>query len=193
MTAQLYQKLNKFKDSTLYFKKFLGFSNTKTDFADTFSIAYYTIGINYLQLGDLENSTLNLIKYIELNKDLNDKNRGFVATCNYLVASNNYEILEKAAKKIENDSSLKTNKEKIEKQAQLAKNSEPNIVPFLKQAIQINPDYEDNYKYLGNFYVLTKNYDGAIAQFNILIEKFSTSKNIDSYKSILDALNKKKK
>jgi tetratricopeptide (TPR) repeat protein len=191
MTAQLYQKLKKFKLSTEYFKKFLNFPNTKIDFADGYSLAYYSIGINYIQLADLQESNLNLNKFIELNSIITEKNKGLVATSNYLFATNNYETLEKLTKKIEEDSSIKTNKEKIRKQAEIAKTYRAKIVPKLEKAIELNPTYEDNYKYLGNFYVLTMEFEKAIAQFKILTEKFTTSQNLDSYKSILDALKKK--
>ena len=176
-----------YKKSNEYLLKFVKIPGVETDFAKFLSISHYLIGMNFAQLQDLKKSDEYLLKFLEINKE--DSSSQFVAVANFIIGSNNYELLEKEAKKIEDDASIKKVRDKKLKIAELAKEKK-NIEPYLKKAIEIKPDIEDAYKYLGNYYMRCQMKEEALKVYKLLAEKFPNSPQILAYKKIVEDIEK---
>jgi tetratricopeptide (TPR) repeat protein len=98
-------------------------------------------------------------------------------------------LLEKEAKKIEEDASIKKVRDKKIKIAELAKKTK-DIEPYLKKAIEIKPDIEDACKYLGNYYMRCQNKEEALKIYKLLVEKFPNSPQLSTYKKIVEDIEK---
>lgn len=190
--GRLAQQLNRFEESNGFFEQFLSLPDVETQYAQFYAPTFFSIAINHAQLKNYQKSNESIKKFLELNPTVTDQNKALVARANYYIGSNNFELLEAACEKIQQDQSIEKNKEKNEKMAALASEYEDRIVPYLKKAIELDPNFEDNYKFLGNFYARQLKTDAAIEQYERLIEKFPGSNNIDTYQKILETLKKTK-
>ena len=175
------------KKSNEYLLKFVKIPGVETDFAKFFSISHYLIGMNFAQLQDFKKSDECLLKFLEMNKE--DSSSQIVAIANFIIGSNNFELLEKEAKKIEEDASIKKVRDKKLKIAELAKEKKT-IEPYLKKAIEIKPDIEDAYKYLGNYYMRCQMKEEALKVYKLLNEKFPNSPQVLVYKKIVEDIEK---
>ncbi len=182
-----YFTIRKYKKSNEHLLKLVKMPGIETDSAKFFSIAHYLMGMNFVQLQDLKKSNEYLLKFLEMNKE--DSSSQFVAIANFIIGSNNYELLEKEAKKIEKDASIKNIRDKKIKIAELAKETK-DIEPYLKKAIDIKPDLEDACKYLGNYYMRCQSKEEALKIYKLLVEKFPNSPQISAYKKIVQDIEK---
>lgn len=183
-----YYAMKKYEKSNEYLLKLVKTPGVETDFAKFFSISHYLIGMNFVQAEDLKKSNEYLLKFLEMSKE--DSSSQFVAIANFIIGSNNYELLEKEAKKIKDDTSIKNIKDKRLKIAELAKENK-NIESYLKKAIEIKTDYEDIYIYLINYYIECMRKEEALKIYKMLAEKFPNSKNLPLYKKIIEKLDSK--
>jgi len=182
-----YYIIKKYEKSNEHLLKLVKMPGIETDFAKFFSIAHYLIGMNFVQMQNLEKSDEYLFKFLEMSKE--DSSSQFVAIANFIIGSNNYELLEKEAKKIEEDTSIKKVRDKKLKIAELAKEKK-NIDTYLKKAIEMKPDIEDAYKYLGNYYMRCQMKEEALKAYKLLVEKFPNSSQIVVYKKIVEDIEK---
>jgi len=183
-----YYAMKKYEKSNECLLKLIKIPGVETNFAENFSISHYYIGMSFFQLQDLKKSDEYFLKYLELNKE--NSTSQFVAGANFFIGSNNFELLEKEAKKIEEDTSIKNIRDKRLKIAELAKEKK-NIEPYLKKAIEIKPDYEDTYIYLINYYIRCTRKEEALKIYKMLAEKFPNSKNLPLYKKALEEIKSK--
>jgi tetratricopeptide (TPR) repeat protein len=149
-------------------------------------MSLYLLGVVNSQLKEFQISTEYLLKYLELT--MANPSDPFAPIANFLIGSNNFELLEKEVAPIKSD---KEEKQKATKIAALAKKHE-NIHAYLEKAIQLKPDLEPAYMQLGNYYYYCQDLEKAIRTYQALIEKFPTSPDTESYKKFLEGIEKQK-
>ena len=185
-----YYAMKKYEKSNEYLLKLIKVPGVEANFSENFSISHYYIGMSFFQLQDFKKSNEYFLKYLELNKE--NSTSQFVAGANFFIGSNNYELLEKEAKKIEEDVSIKEVIDKKTKIVELAKETK-DIEPYLKKSIEIKPDSEDAYIYLTNYYIKCMRNEEALKICKMLTEKFPNSKNLSLYKKIIEEIKSKQK
>ncbi|MEN8153765.1 MAG: tetratricopeptide repeat protein [Acidobacteriota bacterium] len=185
-----YFSLKELKNANEYLLKFVNSSTSKTDFPKFYSMATYLIGINYSQLNDTDSANKYLESYIELNKE-NPEDR-YVPFAKYIIGTNKFKVLEEKVNEIRkgsNKKNLKKIKQKIVKLATDSKGIEDNLL----FSIEKNPKLEGAFVMLGNFYYLKNDLTNSMKYYNLLIEKFPGSSDIEIYKVFLKDLKRQKK
>jgi tetratricopeptide (TPR) repeat protein len=150
-------------------------------------MSLYLLGVINNQLKEFPTSTQYLLKYLELT--VANPSDPFAPIANFLIGSNNFQLLEKEVAPIKNDPE---EKQKATKIAAVAKKHE-NIQSYLAKAIQLKPELEPAYMQLGNYYYYCQDLEKAIRTYKTLIEKFTASPDIASYKKFLQGIEKQKK
>jgi tetratricopeptide (TPR) repeat protein len=180
-----YFNLKKYKKADEYFSKILGMEEQlKPEFLRVLSMSIYLTGVNANQMGEIEKSNKALLRYLELTKE--NPSDQFAPVANYMVGSNNFDLLEKEVAPIKDD---KKEKEKKTKIAAVAK-KHTDIAPYLEKAIQANPKLEPAYMTLGNYYYYCKELEKAIQVYQQLVDKFPGARDAASYKTFLESLKK---
>jgi len=185
-----YFQLQKPEKANEYLQKFITSVDVKVNFPKLFSTANYLLGLNYTQANDIDNSNKYLSAFIEINKE--DKQNIYLGIAKYLIAKNNFNILKEKIRNIEKVRTRANLKESDKKILALT-NSCKDIEDNLLFAIEIKPDLEDAYVLLGNFYYLKKNLDNSIKYYKLLVEKFSSSPDVEIYKVFLKDIERQKK
>lgn len=180
-----YFNLKKYKEAEKYFNQILSMEEQlKPEYLRVFSMSIYLSGVNANQMGETEKSNTALLKYLDLTKE--NPTDQFAPIANYMVGSNNFDLLEKEIAPIKEDEKEKEKKTKI---AEIAK-KHTDIIPYLEKAIQANPNLEPAYMILGNYYYYSKDLEKAILAYQELLARFPGSSDAVSYKSFLDNLKK---
>lgn len=178
--------LGKLKQTNQYLTDLMKIQGLKDQFLRIYSMSLYLLGVVNSQLKEFQASTEYLLKYLELT--VANPSDPFAPIANFLIGSNNFELLEKEVVPIKNDPE---EKQKATKIAALAKKHE-NIHAYLEKAAQLKPELEPAYMQLGNYYYYCQDLEKAIQIYQTLIEKFPTSPDIDSYKKFLAGIEKQK-
>lgn len=178
--------LGKMKQANQYLADLMNIQGLKEEFLRIYSMSLYLLGVVNSQLKEFTTSTQYLLKYLELT--VANPSDPFAPIGNFLIGSNNFQLLEKAVAPIKSDSE---EKQKATKIAAVAKKHE-NIQPYLDKAIQLKPDLEPAYMQLGNYYYYCQDLEKAIQTYQTLIQKFPDSPDIESYKKFLAGIEKQK-
>ncbi len=174
-------------------KFLLGFINDETStqlFPKYYSMANYLIGLNFSQAKDVNNSNKYLSKFVELNKE--DQTNRYLGFAKYILGMNNFNKLKTTIDKIEKTTTrknLNSNRKKIVSLASEEKGIEDNLL----FAIEKNPNLENAYVLLGNYYYLKKDIVNSIKYYKSLVEKFAGSPDIEVYKVFLKDLLRQQK
>ncbi len=181
-----YFTLKKFEKAVECLSKVIKIDGLKTGFLRVYTLSHFLAGLNTSQLQKYKESNEYFIEYLDVTQ--NNPSDPYRPTVNYLMGSNNYELLQKEIAVIKNDKK----KDIRERVAQLAK-GEKNIQPYLSKAIELNPNLEPAYLLLGNYYFLCQDYENAMQAYRTLIEKFPDSQDINTYKNFLKGIEKESK
>ena len=184
-----YFQLRKPEESTVYLLKFINAPTAAELFPSFFPTAHYLLGLNYSQAEDSPNSNKYLNEFVDLTKD-NPENK-YIGFAKYIIGMNNFNILKEKIDKIEKAKNRENLDESNKKVLDLA-NAETGVEPNLLYAIEKNPDLENAYVLLGNYYYLKKDLDNSIKYYQLLIDKFPGSADIDVYKVFLKDIRKSK-
>ena len=179
-----YQMKNAEK-SVEHLTKLLEIPNVQVDFPRLYPTALYLAGINTSQLKQYAKSNAYLSKYLALMKESGTPNQQLIPLANFLLGSNYMTMLEAEVGKVRDDKG----KDKKKRIVELAK-SYKNIDPCLSKAVELNPNLEPAYMHLGNYYYYIDEIDKAMKTYQLLIEKFPTSPDIESYKTFLKEMEK---
>ncbi len=176
----------KFDQSVAAFTKLLAMPGFEAEAKRQFVLVQYMLGINLNVLGKSEESNGHLLKYLELTAA--DAPSQFTAIAAYLVAKNDYALLDGEITKVRNDKSVTDLRARVQELAK-ARNR---IQEMAQKSLSIKADTEDAYVLLGNYYYLMRDLDQAIAQYKTLIEKFPASSALADYNAFLANLDKEK-
>jgi tetratricopeptide (TPR) repeat protein len=181
-----YFKLKEFEKAEEYLSKLVKVDGLKTNFLQVYTISHYLAGLNARQLENYKKSNAYFSEYLEVTQ--NNPSDQFRPAVNFMLGSNNYNLLQKKVEAIKSEK-----KEDMRKRvAALAKETK-NIQPYLSKAIELNPSLEPAYLILGNYYFLCQDYENAMQLYNRLIEKFPDSQDIETYKRFLKDIEKESK
>ncbi|MEN8154642.1 MAG: tetratricopeptide repeat protein [Acidobacteriota bacterium] len=183
-------QLRKAEMSNEYLLKFVNAPTAQELFKNFYSTANYLIGLNYSQLENVENSNKYLLAFVDITKE-NPDNK-YLGFAKYIVGMNNFNTLKTKIDKIEKAKNRKNLKESNKKILKIA-SSEKGIEDNLLFAVEKNPNLENAYVILGNFYYLKKDIDNSIKYYKLLIEKFPGSADVEVYKVFLKDIEKRKK
>jgi tetratricopeptide (TPR) repeat protein len=181
--AANYFNLKEFEKTEKYLSKLIKVDGLKPNFLEIYTISHYLAGLNASQLKKYEKANEYFFEYLEVTQ--NNPSDQFRPVVNYLVGSNNYDLLQKKVEAIKSEDKQDMRK----KVADLAKETK-NIEPYLSKAIELNPSLEPAYLILGNYYFLCQDYEKAMQAYNTLVEKFPDSQDIDIYKRFLKDIEK---
>jgi len=184
-----YFQLQKPEKSNEYLLKFINHPTAAELFPNFFPTANYLTGLNFSQAGNTDNSNKYLLAFVELSKT-NPDNR-YLSFAKYIIGMNNFNTLKDKVDKIEKAKNRKNMKESDKKVFELAA-AEKGVEENLLFSISKNPELENAYVLLGNFYYLKKDNDNAIKYYKLLIEKFPGSADIEVYKVFLKDIEKRK-
>jgi tetratricopeptide (TPR) repeat protein len=176
-------QLQQYKESVDYFNKLFAMPGADMQNVQIYATSHYLAGISASMLEDFDNSNKLMEKFLGMPV----KPEQLVGLANFIMGSNHMKVLEAEVQKIRKDDSVK---DKIEKTKELA-DSKPEIETLLNKAIELQDTLEPAYMNLGNYYYYSGNMEKAISTYKTLIEKFSTSPDIESYKTFLADLEKK--
>lgn len=194
--------LQKTAETEKYFVDLLNTADLEKEYPEIYGMSQYMLGVLYSQLNDFAKANEYLIKYIEIKKD--KPGDTYVPMANFLIGSNNYDALYKEVEKIKAEPEatppaikkgskkpvLPATPSKRDRIMELAKKND-NIEPYLKKAIEIKPDINDQvYLILGNFYYLLEDLENAKGYYQILLDKFPTSSDIEAYKKFMETIKK---
>ena len=181
-----YFNLKEFEKAEEYLSKLVKVDGLKTNFLQVYAISHYLAGLNARQLKKNKKSNEYFLEYLEVTQ--NNPSDQFRPAVNFMVGSNNYDLLQKKVEAIKSEK-----KEDMRKRvAKLAKETK-NIQPYLSKAIELNPSLEPSYLILGNYYFLCQDYENAMQLYKTLIEKFPDSQDIETYKRFLNDIEKESK
>ena len=146
------------------------------------------LGLNYSRLNQPEQANPYLEKFIAGPQ--NETTTPWLPLSYYMLANNNYLILDKQIARIKED---KTGDAlaKFDLIAVAAK-ANTGIQPNLVKTIELKPDIEDAFVKLGNYYFFCQDFDNALKTYNDLIAKFPTSPDLASYKSFMQNIEKER-
>jgi len=178
-----YYQLQKFKEVDKYFSKLIQVEGLKTEYLKIYTFALYLLGVSNSQLNIPETSTKYLKEYLELT--VNNPSDPYAPLANFLVGSNNFNNLQAEIEPIKESK----DKDVLQKVAELAKSKE-DILPFLQKAVEANPKLEPAYTLIGNYHYLCMDYEKALQVYNVLIEKFPGSEDIEDYKKFIERIKK---
>ncbi len=182
-------QMQKPEKSNEYLLKFLNEPTSAELFPNFYPTAHYLVGLNFSQAENIENSNKYLNSFIELTK-ANPENR-YLSFAKYIVGMNNFNALKEKIEKIEKAKNRKNMEASDKKILELA-SSEKGVEENLLFTIEKNPELENAYVLLGNFYYLKKDIDNSIKYYKLLIEKFPGSADIEVYKVFLKDIEKRK-
>jgi Tfp pilus assembly protein PilF len=168
------------------FTKLLAVPALETEARQSFVLAQYMMGFNLSLLDKPEEANGYLHKYVELVAA--EPANAFAPVAEYMIAKNEYALLDKEMAKLKAEKEATDLKAKIKTlAAQYA-----NIPELLGKAVAAKPELEDAYLVLGNYYYLAGDLDQAIAAYKALMEKFPASAGLAEYKSFLQKLEEEK-
>ncbi|HDP94953.1 MAG TPA: tetratricopeptide repeat protein [Candidatus Aminicenantes bacterium] len=182
--VNLYTRKN-FAESTEYLKKFQQLPMAQTEFAPIFPASNYIIGLNYSQQKDYEASNEYLSTYIDARQDA--ENDQLLPLAHFVIASNNFQVMEAEAEPIRKDKEAKDLKEKL---AAVAAKFQDAIVPHLEKAIELKVDLEPAYLTLGNFYYYKNDRQKTVETYEKMISLFPDSPDKARYEKFLDDVKK---
>ena len=180
-----YYQLQKFKEVDKTFSKLIQVEGLKTEYLKIYTFALYLLGVSNSQLNNPETSTKYLMEYLELT--VNNPADPYAPVANFLVGSNNFNKLQQEIEPIKESK----DKDVLRKVAELAKSKE-DILPYLQKAIEENPNFEPAYTLIGNYHYLCMDYEKALQVYNVLVEKFPGSEDIEDYKKFIERIQKAK-
>jgi tetratricopeptide (TPR) repeat protein len=166
-----------------YLTKLVNNEQLKPKYLRIYTMSHYILGLNASQLKQYKKSNGLLYKYLELIK--NNPTDRYRHIANYMIGSNNYELLESKIEALKDDNIGK----RINKIREMALESE-DIKHYLERAIRENPNFELAYMKLGNYYYRCQDLTKAIDIYKTIITKFPDSPDIDSYRNFLNELEK---
>jgi tetratricopeptide (TPR) repeat protein len=177
-----------FDKSVAAFQRFLAIPEIEKTAPVNCALANYMIGVNYSRLNQPDKAIPFLEKFIASPQ--NETTTPWLAISYYLLANNQYSILDKRIAQIkgENAADALVTFDRI---AEAAK-ANTAILPNLAKAIELKPDLEDAYVKQGNYYFLCQDFDNALKGYNDLIAKFPTSPDVANYKSFLQKIEKER-
>lgn len=176
----------KFDVSVEAFTKLMAIPDIAADAKQSFVLAHYMMGFNLSLLDKPEDANGYLRKYVELvgAEPVNN----FAPVAFYMIAKNEYSLLDKAVAGIRADKAETDVKAKVKALAV----GYTNIPDLLGKAIAARPELEDAYLVLGNYQYLAGDIDQAIATYKTLLEKFAGSANKAEYETFLKKLEEEK-
>lgn len=186
-----YINKKKFQKSIDNLLKFLEYPEAEAQIKKEYIISNWLLGINFAQINKLEDSNKYLKNYLELSSDpaaMADPQQ--LAAANFMLGSNNFEVLEGEIKKILADETQKDVAAKKEKIKKLSSDQIVNIQPYLEKAIELNPNLEDAQKYLGNYYIRLQEKEKAIKVFEQIMSNFPDSASMGEYKKLIEDIKK---
>jgi tetratricopeptide (TPR) repeat protein len=177
-----------FNKSVASFQRFLAIPEIEKTAPVNSALANYMIGLSYSRLSQPEQANPFLEKFIAGPQ--NETTTPWLPLSYYLLANNNYLILEKQIAKIKEDKTVDA-LAIFDRIAETAKAS-TGIQPNLAKAIELKPDIEDAFVKLGNYYFYCQDFDNALKTYSDLIAKFPTSPDSASYKSFNEKIGKER-
>ena len=175
-----------FEASVEAFTKLLAVPDLETAAKSSFVLSHYMMGFNLSLLEKPEDANGYLRKYVELAGA--EPGNNFVPVADYMIAKNEYALLDKEVAKIRDNKEETDVKTKVKAMA----GQYANIPELLGKAIAARPELEDAYLVLGNYHYLAGDLDQAIAAYKTLVEKFAGSANKADYESFLKKLEDEK-
>jgi tetratricopeptide (TPR) repeat protein len=176
----------KFDVSVEAFTKLMAIPDVAVAAKPSFVLAHYMIGFNLSLLDKPEEANGYLRKYVELVGA--EPANNFAPVAGYMIAKNEYALLEKGVAKLRADKEETDVKAKVKAMAA----GYANIPELLGKAIAAKPDLEDAYLVLGNYQYLAGDLDQAIATYKTLLEKFAGSASKADYETFLKKLEEEK-
>lgn len=168
------------------FTKLLAAPDAATAAKSNFTLAHYMMGFNLSLLEKPAEANEYLRKYVELVAG--DAANTFAPVADYMIAKNEYALLDKAVAKVRAD---KEEKDVLGRVKALS-TEYANIPELLGKAIAARPDLEDAYLVLGNYHYLSGNLDQAISTYKTLLEKCPASPSKAEYEAFLKKLEEEK-
>ncbi len=175
-----------FEASVEAFTKLLAVPDLETAAKSSFVLSHYMMGFNLSLLEKPEDANVYLRKYVDLAGA--EPGNNFVPVADYMIAKNEYALLDKEVAKIRENKEETDVKTKVKAMA----GQYANIPELLGKAIAARPELEDAYLVLGNYHYLAGDLDQAIAAYRTLVEKFAGSANKADYESFLKKLEDEK-
>jgi len=175
-----------FAQSQEAFAKLLAVPDAANVAKSTFNLSHYMLGFNLSLLDKPEEANGYLRKYVELSAG--ETGNQFVPVAQYMIAKNEYSLLDKKVAQVRADKEEKDVMGKVK--ALTAEYT--NIPELLNAALAAKPDLEDAYLVLGNYYYLSGDLDKAIATYKDLLGKFAASPNKADYENFLKKLEEEK-
>jgi tetratricopeptide (TPR) repeat protein len=186
-----YVNLRNFQKSIDNLLKFTGYPEAQTQLKNEYTIGNWLLGINFAQKNELEESNKYLRNYLELANDpAFTANSQQLAAANFMLGSNNFELIEAKIKQILDDETIKDVAAKKEKIQKLAEGQKDDIQPYLEKAIELNPSLEDAHKYLGNYYIRLQEKEKALKAFEQIMANFPNSSYMSEYKQLIEDIKK---
>jgi len=175
-----------FEASIEAFTKLLAVPDIATAAKPSFVLAHYMMGFNLSLLEKPEDANGYLRKYVDLVGA--EPGNNFVPVADYMIAKNEYALLDREVAKIRDNKEETDVKAKVKALA----GQYANIPELLGKAIAARPELEDAYLVLGNYYYFAGDLDQAIAAYKSLLEKFAGSTNKADYESFMKKLEEEK-
>jgi Tfp pilus assembly protein PilF len=176
----------KYEQSVEAFGRMLAIPNIEKEGKQHYVLAQYMMGVDLSMLNKPEESSVYLRKYLELvGSNTADS---FVPVASFLVAKHEYALLEKEVAKLKEDKSITDLKARTR---ELAK-THGSIPDLIQKALTAQPDIEDAYVILSNFYYFARELDRAIATCKTMIEKFPASASLADYRNFLKKMEDEK-
>ncbi len=175
-----------FEASVEAFTKLLAVPDLEAAAKSSFVLSHYMMGFNLSLLEKPEDANGYLRKYVDLAGA--EPGNNFVPVADYMIAKNEYALLDKEVAKIRENKEETDVKTKVKAMA----GQYANIPELLGKAIAARPELEDAYLVLGNYHYLAGDLDQAIAAYKTLVEKFAGSANKADYESFLKKLEDEK-
>ena len=175
-----------FEASIVAFDKLLAVPDVATAAKSNYMLAHYMMGFNLSLLEKPTEANEYLRKYVELTAA--EPGNTFAPVAGYMIAKNEYALLDKDVAKVRAD---KEEKDVLGKVKALSVQY-ANIPELLGKAITARPDLEDAYLVLGNYYYLSGDLDKALATYRTLLEKCPTSPSKAEYEVFLKKLEDEK-
>jgi len=175
----------KFAESTEFLKKFQQLPMAQTEFAPIFPASNYIIGLNYSQQKEYEAGNEYLSNYIDARQDA--ENDQLLPLAHFVIASNNFQVMEAETAPIRKDKEAKDLKEKL---AAVAVKFQDTILPHLEKAIELKADLEPAYVTLGNYYYYLNNQEKTVETYEKMISLFPDSSDKAKYEKFLEDVKK---
>ena len=176
-----YSQLGKGKEAVEYFSKLIQNPDAQTPEFNTLYISSYCLmGMAYNQIGEFEKSNEALKKFLEIGAN-SSVHTQLLPVANMLIGGNHMNLLQKEAERIKQSNP----KEQVTMVADLTK-KDKEAETYLLKAIELNPNLEEAYMHLGNYYYFCNDLDKTIEYYQKLVDKFPGANSISVYKSFLE-------